>query len=352
MSKFTDNIKKVFSQNTPNHAELPMGSGVNVWGTQQWFKSPLVGKYSDIYFYTIINKIFSGLRNCRFVDLSDTDFVSTIRDFVEGEITHIVWNYWRDGYVVVESTKKGYAVVDNNKTDKDGVVILGKNQYVYYGDLYKLKRESTFNILQSELALMDRTGSASDFLTSTYGSMCLITGNTMPMSKAEKEELNTQLKTSLGITADRNQFVISQAKDLNFRDISFDVKGLALDEKIKDQYLLLADYFNVPKNILSSDTDSTYENQKAALRRFYSDCISPLCEIVLSIGRMLIMQSNIMIPSTELTFVFDNVPEISCESEFVQSINDLLSIVSNENLSPSARRKLQDIINQKIEDYQ
>lgn len=347
----TDRVKKLFSRND-NHAQYPLGSGVSVWGTQQWFRSPLVGKYSDIYFYTIINKIFSALHNCRFVDNSDTAFITDIKDFLEAEITHIVWNYWKDGFVIIETSRRGYSVVDKYQLNKNGEVILEKNQIVYYGDLYKLKRESTFNILTSEINLIDKFGSAMDFLTSTYGSMCLISGNTMPMSVDEKEELNNQLKTSLGITADKQQFVISQSKDLHFEKIDFDLAGLGLDDKMKDNYLLLADFFNVPKNILSSDTDSTYENQKAALKRFYSDCISPLCEIVLTIGRMLIANSNVLLPSNQLTFVFDNVPEISTEAEFVESIKSLLEIAANEHLSPASRLRINEIINQKIEDYQ
>lgn len=351
MGKFTDGVKKIFSRNS-KYANLPLGSGVNVWGTHKWFNTPLVGKYSDVYFYTIINKIFAALKNCRFVDNSDTEFVTDIKDFLEREITHIVWNYWKDGIIVVEETRKGYLVVDEYETDKNGVVKMQKNWTVLYSDMYKLKRLSTFEILKSELLFMDKIGSASDFLTSTYGTVCLITGTTMPMTAQEKEELNTQLKSSLGITADKQQFIISQSRNLDMKTIDFDIKGLALDEKMKDQYLVIADYFNVPKNLLSGDTDSTYENQKAALKRFYSDCISPLCEVVLQLGRMLISDSTELIPSTELTFTFDNVPEISLESEFVSSIRDLLEIAKDDTLSPASRAKLRELIDKKIEDYQ
>lgn len=352
MSKFTDNVKRFFSRN--NMGNMPYGSGVNVWGSVTNFGGVVSGKYSDIYFYAIINKVFNALHNCRFVDNTDTYFVTDIKDFLEKEITHMVWNYWKDGIIVVSKDNFGYSVIDAYKKDNWGKVVVPNNAiwYIVYSDLYKVKRLSTFQIIQNELCFMDRMGSALDFLTSTYGSVCLISGSTMPIGTTEKEELNKQLKTSLGITADKNQFIISQAKDMKMDKIDFDINGLALDQKLKDQYLLLADYFNVPKNILSSDTDSTYENQKAALKRFYSDCISPLCEVVLQIGREIIIDSNELVSSNDLTFVFDNVPELSMETEFVESIQGLLNIVSNDSLSEESKRKITEIINKKVEDYQ
>lgn len=343
-----DSLKGIF---TSKNSERLSGQA---WGAQLWYGAPLVGKYSDVYFYSIINKIFNALKNCRFVDNSDTPFVTDVKDFLDAEIIHLVWNYWKDGIIVVEYSDRTYKVIDKYRKNSFGEVIVPTNKewYILYSDLYLVKRTSTFDILKNELFFMDKLGSALDFLTSTYGSVCLISGNTMPVSDQEKEELNLQLKTSLGITADKNQFVISQSKDLKMDKIDFDVNGLALDEKIKDQYLLLADYFGVPKNILSLDTDSTYENQKAALKRFYSDCISPLCEIVLSVGRMIISRSNLLVPSTDLTFVFDNVADISTENEFVESVKNLLEIAKDESLSLDSREKLMDIINNKIENYQ
>ena len=353
-TSFMKRALKLFARNADNHASLPMGSGVNVWGSAEWFRSPLVGKYSDTYFYTITNKIFSALHNCRFVDNSDTESVTELCRFLEREIVHIVWNYWKNGIIVCEENKDGWLIIDHYKTDKEGLVEVPskKNWIIVYSDLYKVKRLSTFEVIQSELGYMDRIGSAEDFLTSTYGCVNLITGTTMPMSVAEKEELNKQLKTSLGTTADKDQFVISQAKDLSVNHIDFDVKGLGLDEKMKREYLLLADFFNVPKNILSSDTDSTYENQRAALRRFYSDCISPLCEVVLELGRAIIVQGADLVPASSLTFTFDNVPEISSEAEFVSEVKALLEIVADTNLDGISARKIREIINKKIEDYQ
>ena len=350
---YLDKIKSIFSKNDDNHATMPFGSGVNVWGTQSWFHNPIVGKYSDIYFWSLVNKIFNGLKNSKFVNLGNSMYVTDLKDFLNREVRHIVWNYWKDGIVVIDTTDD-FSVVDNYNVNKEGeVVVPAKRDYtVYYSDTYRLKRLSMFQIMQSELGLIDKFGSALDFLTSTYGSVCIISGGTMPMSVQDKEDINKQLKTNLGITADKNQFIVSQGKDLNMKQFSFDMGGLDLQGKLDKQYLLLADFFGVPKNILTTDTDSTYENQNAALKRFYTDCIAPLCEVVLEVGRMIIRNSFEIVPSEDLSFTFDNVDCLNDTSKFVEDITGLLNILANENLSDGAKSRLQDVINKRIEDLQ
>ena len=136
------------------------------------------------------------------------------------------------------------------------------------------------------------------------------------------------------------------------KQFSFDMGGLDLQGKLDKQYLLLADFFGVPKNILTTDTDSTYENQNAALKRFYTDCIAPLCEVVLEVGRMIIRNSFEIVPSEDLSFTFDNVDCLNDTSKFVEDITGLLNILANENLSDGAKSRLQDVINKRIEDLQ
>lgn len=355
MSKFTDNIKKLFARNDAppqGYANLPLGSGVNVWGTQTFFNNPLVGKYSDIYFWSLINKIFSGLNNSRFVNIGNALFVDNIKDFLNREVRHIIWNYWKDGIVVIDTTED-YEVIDNYKKNSKGEVVIPPSRefIVYYADTYILKGTSRFQIIRNELALIDKFASALDFLTSTYGSVCLISGKDLPMNTKDKEDLNRQFKINLGITADKQQFIVG-GKDLSMHQFNFDMSGLDLQGKLDKQYLLLADFFGVPKNILTTDTDSTYENQNAALRRFYTDCLSPLCEVVLEVGRMIIRNSYELVSSEDLSFTFDNVDCLNDTDKFVSDVEGLLRIAGNESISASAKAALMDIINNKIENYQ
>jgi hypothetical protein len=340
-------IDRIFRKNAQT---TPIGN-TNVWGMQQWFKSPYVGKFSDVYFYSLINKMFGGLDNSRFINNGNSGLVDSVKDFLNDNAKHLIWNYWRDGIIVVDI--RDLSIVEDYRKDKIGAVTDYdyKNWVVIYSDTYTLKRLSTFDIIKNELCFLDRLGTAEDFLTSTYGSVCLITGKTMPMSTKDKEDLNLQLKTSLGITPEKQQFIISQSKDLSMEQFNFDLAGLNLEGKIRDQYLLLADYFNIPKNILTTDTDSTYENQNAALKRFYTDCISPLCEVLLRVGKEILIRSNELIPTTDLSFTFDNVDCLSTDSVFIETINGLLEIASNDALSASNKARINDIITKKIEEY-
>lgn len=115
---------------------------------------------------------------------------------------------------------------------------------------------------------------------------------------------------------------------------------------------MLADFFNVPKNILTTDTDSTYENQSAALKRFYTDCIAPLCEVILEVGRMIIRQSYELVPSEDLSFVFDNVDVLRDTEKFSAEIRSLLDLVESESLDEESKSKLRDVISNKIADFQ
>ena len=57
-------IDRIFKRNAP---QREVQNSI-LFGNYQWFNSPVVGKYSDIYFYSLINKMFNGLDNSRFVN--------------------------------------------------------------------------------------------------------------------------------------------------------------------------------------------------------------------------------------------------------------------------------------------
>lgn len=344
-------INRVFKRNAP---QREMQNSV-LFANYQWFNSPVVGKYSDIYFYSLVNKMFNGLDNSRFINNSTSATLDGIADFLNKNAKHIIWNYWRDGFVIVDYTDPTYLFVYDGVVQKningEPIVPTGKDWLIHYADTYILKRKSCFDIISNELCFLDRLASSLDFLTSTYGSVGIITGKTMPMNAMDKEELNEQLQQNLGITRDRKQFIISRGNDFDIKQFSFDMAGLDLQGKIDKQYLLLADYFNIPKNILTTDTDSTYENQNAALRRFYTDCISPLCETILLVGRELVVVSNDYTPADELSFTFDNVSEINNDEVFLTTVERLSNVISSVE-DEGVKQMLNEILYKKVEEYQ
>lgn len=344
-------IDRIFTRNAPRREV----QNSILFGNYQWFNSPVVGKYSDIYFYSLINKMFNGLDNSRFVNNSTSATLDIIADFLNKNAKHIIWNYWRDGFVIIDYTEPTYLFVYDGIIQKNAngepIAPNDREWLIHYSDTYILKRKSCFDIIKNELCFLDRLASSLDFLTSTYGSVGIITGKTMPMNTQDKEELNEELKQNLGITRDRKQFIISRGNDFDIKQFSFDMAGLDLQGKIDKQYLLLADYFNIPKNILTTDTDSTYENQSAALKRFYTDCISPLCEIILAVGRELVVASNDFTPADELSFTFDNVTELNNDEVFLSTVERLNNVI-NSTEDETVKGMLTDILLKKVEEYQ
>lgn len=321
----------------------------NGWFSQYRFDR-FSGKYSDVYLQTIINKIFFGLSNVRFINTGKSSEVDELAKFLTNNIKDITYLGWRDGYVVIDVTTGDYSLVyDSFRFDKYGNVVVpaGKDWRIFYTDVYKMKRCSDFCVIKENLCFIDRLANSLDYLTSTYGSVGIISGKTMPMNVQDKEELNKQLQENLGITRNKNQFIISRGTDFDIKQFSFDMTGLDLEGKLKMEYFLLADYFNVPKNILTSDTDSTYENQNAALKRFYTDCITPLVEKILDIGRKIIVENASLIPEDDLTFSFDNVECINQDSstiEFLEKLTGIIRDTDNENIKSLLTNKLIDKI--------
>ena len=327
------------------------------WLAWNWFSSPNIGKYSDVYFYTLIKKVFNGLSNVRYINLTSNFQLDTLTDFLTNHIQDIVWLTWKDGYVVINETSGEYSLITQSpsqpvRTDTYGKVIIpsGKHWIVFYTYPYRLQRKSDFQIIREQLHFIDRLAGSMDFLTSTYGSVGIITGKTMPLNTQDKQELSEQLKQSLGITRDKQQFIIARGNDFDIKQFSFDLSSLDLSGKLKDQYLLLADYFNIPKNILTTDTDSTYENQEAALKRFYTDCITPLAEMVLSIGQSVLLEMTELFPSDSITFTIDNVEVINQDKNTIEALVSLTDLVAKTD-DPGIRVRLLDRIRKKIDDW-
>ena len=74
---------------------------------------------------------------------------------------------------------------------------------------------------------------------------------------------------------------------------------------------MLCGHFGVPYDLIPMSGQSTYANQAAAIVDFYRNCIMPLAEQILSLGRYVIKCKYVTIPTSALTFTIDNVAELA-----------------------------------------
>lgn len=305
--------------------------------------------YAAAYLWMIFNKIFRGLHNVRyFSEGTETASLRNVTESLMLNIKTIVWLWWSYGYVIVnkDDTKPGaFCIPDYKflKKDKDGSIIIDPlRQVVIYSDPYVFRRLSDFDVIAHDICALDTFKNGLDYLTRSLGALGLLSSKDMPMSTADKDEYNKQLKEKYGIRKEQYQILLFDTP-VDFKQMTLPVKDLALDERIKDEVKLLCGYFGVPYDLIPIAGQSTYANQEQALRQFYSECISPLAEIGLTIGRQIIRESSDLILSTRLTFTIDNVPELeddrTPEIEYKLKVVELVKQMKEAGLDTSEYEK-------------
>ena len=253
----------------------------------------------------------------------------------------MLWNF---GYIVVDIDKNGnYYIPDYSKLKKDSKGNILNYECVYYSDTYRFKNKTDFQIIQNTLNELGTYKDAIQHLTTNLGAIGILSGNNLPINPTEKEEFQKNLKSHYGINSDKNNILIT-TMPLKFDVMQFPVNELQLTEKVKDCYTLICNYFSVPIDLIFGQ--STYANQQQAVKNFYSNCISPLSEIVLEVGKHLIkMQYDILIPSDRLSFRIDNVPEITesvrtVDTEYIDNLTNNISMLKNLGLPTDKLEKV------------
>lgn len=318
MSRFTD----IFKRNQIN----PRVEGLE-YGLMSWYIQSR--RYADAYLWMVLKKIFGGIRNVRFTCSEDNDRVKYIINWFDSNATTLLWCMWTYGYIVVGIDERNRLYIPKYsevKKDQNGNVI--GYDIVIYSDTYRFDRKSDFSILKEHIGELDTLKNAESFLTSTYGVLSIISGAGMPINEGEKEDILKKLRDNSGITRDKFQFAIFN-KPVNVQSVNLPIKDLALDERIKNELMLIAGYFGVPYDLIPFSGKSTYANQEQAVKSFYSDCISPLAEILLSVIRYIIKKSpSLLVPSESVSFTIDNVPELEDDStervEYLGKVADLI----------------------------
>jgi hypothetical protein len=298
------------SANSVNHVQR--------FGAVNFFSSFISRKkYSDVYYWLVISRIFRGLQNVCF-DVSQevgSDKVKTqlsdLLRFLNNNLTALVWQLWNNGFIVLETNQNGkwYLVpFDKIQTNGDGAVI--KHDYVLYSEPYMFLRKTDVKLLKETLDALDVYKNSDIYLTKTFGAFGILSGSEMGINAADKEELQQQLKERAGTTEAKDQFIISNSP-INFSQIDFKIKELQLPDKVKDEIKVLCAHFGVPYDLIPMSGQSTYANQTAAIVDFYRSCISPLAEQILSLARYIILKKYVTIPTTAVTFRIDNVAELA-----------------------------------------
>ena len=273
-------------------------------------------KYADVYLWIILNRILRGLANVRFHPSEVVNNESSRNDieglcrFVENNINVLVYMLWTKGCAVIgrDDRKKKYFVPSPSdiRFDSNGKVM--KYDNVVYSTSYSLTQKTDFDIIKENVKYIDIIKSADDYLTETLGAMAVMSGKAMPITEADKEDFQKEIKTRYGITRDKYQIML-MSHEVTLQQLSLPIKDLDLQGKVKEEMKAIAGYFGVPYDLIPFSGASTYANQEQAVKQFYSDCVSPIAETLLSLIRYM-MRNKYMLPSYFTTFSIDNVPEL------------------------------------------
>ena len=323
------------SANSVNHVQR--------FGAVNFFSSFVSRKkYSDVYYWLVISRIFRGLQNVCFDVSQDvgSDKVKTqlsdLLRFLNNNLTALIWQLWNNGFIVLDNDKNGkwYSVpFDKIQTNGNGAVI--NHDYVLYSEPYMFLRKTDVILIKETLGAIDVYKNSDIYLTKTFGAFGILSGSEMGINAADKEELQEQLKERAGTTEAKDQFIISNSP-INFSQIDFKIKELQLPDKVKDEIKVLCAHFGVPYDLIPMSGQSTYANQTAAIVDFYRSCISPLAEQVLSLARYIVLKKYVTIPTTAVTFRIDNVAELADDRtamiDYKLKVADLAKRLSELNI--------------------
>jgi HK97 family phage portal protein len=99
----------------------------------------------------------------------------------------------------------------------------------------------------------------------------------IPLRKSEKEDLQRQFH-SYGLKEEDNKVIITNS-DLQWQQISYNVRDLMLFEGIKSNIENIADAFAYPFELLANSKGSTFANKAEAEKIMYQDVIIPFSKI-------------------------------------------------------------------------
>ena len=277
-----------------------------VWGFNRHDK-PL----GNFLLQSILTQIWQGASNITFKGSGKPLMVvEDITTFIDRNSTLLInqWIQW--GYMVVfYDRKRNYRIpsYEELKFDTNGRII-NKFAVVVYSPQYQTERSSLIKIAIPVIGSINKMAGSDDYLTETLGCLSILSGQDLPSNVAQKENFLKNFSQTYGIGEDKYQFLLSN-REIKVTPINPPIKELGFSEKIEKSYKWLANLFGVPLQLLFSDS-STFNNVKEAKLYFMNNTIRFYAEQILKVGRELLTASNEFIPQNEITYKFQNTPEL------------------------------------------
>lgn len=277
-----------------------------VWGFSRHDK-PL----GNFLLQSILSQIWQGASNITFKGSGkQLMVVNDITTFIDRNSTLLInqWIQW--GYMVVfYDRKRNYRIpsYEELKFDTNGRII-NKFAVVVYSPQYQTERSSLIKIAIPVIGSINKMAGSDDYLTETLGCLSILSGQDLPSNPQQKENFLKNFSDTYGIGQDKYQFLMSN-REIKVTPINPPIKELGFSEKIEKSYKWLANLFGVPLQLLFSDS-STFNNVKEAKLYFMNNTIRFYAEQILKVGRELLTASNEFIPQNEITYKFQNTPEL------------------------------------------
>lgn len=290
---------------------------INDINPQAWYPWIFPVKKGDkplgnFLFQAIMNTIWRGLQNVSFEDMSKGKTLTpeAIVDFIDDNSVLLINQYIRNGYICVfyNKDRKYWLPQDSDiKFDINGRII-NKYAVVYYSPQYQTDRSSLWKQAWPIVLEMNKIAGSDSYLTETLGNFIIMSGKDMPISAAEKENLQKSIKENYGLDADKNQIMITN-NAVDVHQIDSKIRELGFQDKIKNLYKYIANLMGVPVHLLLTDA-STFNNVREAKVFFYDSTIRSFAEILLKVARELLTATGDFIPQSAITYRIENVPEL------------------------------------------
>lgn len=266
--------------------------------------------FGGLFFYTIMEKIFQGLKNVTWRSTEINYLAEDIVNFIDLNSTLLVNQYFKYGYMCV--IVDGYDIRFPHKNElkyDSNLRITNKNAVCVYSDPYILERKTHYSLAFPLLEAINNNLNNSDFVTSNLGLFGILSGKGLPISSQAKEEVQEKLRKRYGYGEDKFQFILSNT-ELDYKPITIPVDQLKLNDNVDFQIKQICRFFGINPDYIYGG--SSFSNQSEAVKSFYKSCIMPLAEVMLSLGRNIyIKQNNSDKPSTIITYDLSNIGEFN-----------------------------------------
>lgn len=310
----------LFNRNKDKGSDIELSNAIQVNEVNEnvrpmvfdWFRKDRDGwNFARFYLNLVLNKIYQGMENVTW-DTTDVNYLATdICSFIDRNSNLLLDSYWRYGFMCIIVGKKNklrLPYTNELRFNTDGT-IQNQNAICIYSNYYAVRRETHFGLLKPVLHTINSHANNSLFASDNLGAFGIITGGSIPISPASKEELQQKLKKSYGVKNDQFNYIISNT-DLKYQSIDLKLKDLDFSGNIKNNLEYICHFFNVPIDFVFGQ--SSYANQEQAILVFYQNAIIPLAEVLLKLARATyVFMDTQLKPSSVITYHITNVPQLN-----------------------------------------